>query len=104
MSSNLIRFGITVISLLILVSSILVVRAHFSTSGTGNSAATTVEQASLEKISAPNSGQPNTVGTDHFFPPVSPVFEPLLLLLLGSVLLSIASAIKLLLTRKLRQR
>jgi len=104
MSSKLIRFGITVVSLLILVSSILVVRAHFSASGAGKSAATTIEQASVvEKVSAPGSGQQNTVSTEHFFPIPSPVFEPLLLLLLGSILLSIGSGIKLL-TRKLRQR
>ena len=105
MSGNLIRFGITIVSVLILVSSILVVRAHFGASGTGKSAATAIEQASaLEIAAASTSDQQNAVGTEHFFPPASRAFEPLLLLLLGSILLFIGTAIKMLLTRKLKQR
>ena len=105
MSSNLIRFGITIVYVLILVSSILVVRAHIGASGTGASAAATVEQTSaLEIASASSSGQQNGVGAEHFFPPASRAFEPFLLLLLGSILLSIGTVIKMLLTRKLKQR
>ena len=105
MSGNLIRFGITIVAVLILVSSILVVRAQFGGSGTGKSGATIIEQASaLEIASASNSGQQNTGSTEHFFPPASRAFEPFLLLLLGSILLSIGTVIKMLLTRKLKQR
>lgn len=105
MSGNLIRFGVTVLSLLILVSSILVVRAQFGDNGTGTRAAAIVEQTPvLEIASASTSGQQNAVGTEHFYPPTSRAFEPLLLLLLGSILLSIGTGIRMLLTRRLRQR
>ena len=105
MSSNLIRFAVTVVSVLILVSSILVVRAHFGASGADSSAAVRIEQAStLEIASASASGQQSAVGAEHFFPPASRAFEPFLLLLLGSILLSIGTVIKMLLTRKLKQR
>ena len=105
MSSNLIRFAVTIVFVLILVSSILVVRAHFGASDTGRSAAATIEQTpALEIASASASGQQSAVGAEHFFPPASRAFEPFLLLLLGSILLSIGTVIKMLLTRKLKQR
>ena len=105
MSGNSIRFGITTVFVLILVSSILVVRAHFGASGAAQSAAAAVEQApALEIASASTSGQQNAVGAEHFFPPASRAFEPFLLLLLGSILLSIGTVIKMRLTRKLKQR
>jgi hypothetical protein len=105
MSSNLIRFALTTLFALILVYSILVVRAHFGASGAGSSAAVAIEQApALEIASASASGQQNAVGAEHFFPPASRAFEPFLLLLLGSILLSIGAVIKMLLTRKLKQR
>ena len=105
MSTNLIRFAVTIASILVLVSSILVVRAHFGASLAGRSAAASVEQtASLEIASASSSNQQNAVGAEHFFPPSSRAFEPFLLLLLGSILLSIGTVIKMLLTRRLKQR
>ena len=105
MSTNFIRFSVTVVSLLIVVSSIIVVRAHFGAPLTGNSAAITIEQTSaLEIASASASNQQNPVGAEHFFPPGSRAFEPFLLLLLGSILLSIGTVIKMLLTRRLKQR
>jgi hypothetical protein len=101
MSSNLIRFGVIVVSLLILVSSILVVRAHFG----APSAATAIEQAPVVEIAATShAGQQNPAGSEQIFAPASLAFEPLLLLLLGSILLTIGTGIKLVLTRKLRQR
>jgi hypothetical protein len=105
MMSNLRRFAVTIVFVLILVSSILVVRAHFVASGTGAVAATAIEQASaLEIASASTPGQQSAVGAEHLFPSASPAFEPFLLLLLGSILLSIGTGIKMLLTRKLKQR
>ena len=103
MSSNLIRFCITVLAVLILVSSILIVRAHFGDSGAGKSAAATIEPKAALEI-ASTSGQQNAVGAEQFFPPTSRAFEPFLLLLLGSILLAISTLIKMLITRKLKQR
>jgi hypothetical protein len=99
------RFAVTILFVLILVSSILVVRAQFGVSGAGSAAAVRIEQASaLEIASASATGQQNAVGAEHFFPPATRAFEPFLLLLLGSILLSIGTLIKMLLTRKLKQR
>jgi hypothetical protein len=102
MSSNFIRFSIRVAFLLIFVSLILVVRAHFGGPNAADGAATAAEQASVLEIAS--AAHPSQQGAEHFLPPASLAFEPLLLLLLGSILLSIGTGIKLLLTRKLRQR
>jgi hypothetical protein len=105
MMSNVIRFAVTIVFVLILVSSILVVRAHFGASGAGAVAATAIEQANaLEIASASTPGQQSAVGAEQFYPPASRAFEPFLLLLMGSILLSIGTGIKMLLTRKLKQR
>ena len=105
MTSNLIRFAITIASVMILVSSILVVRAHFGGAGRGKSAGVVIEQRpAIEMASATTSGQQNGVGAEQIFPPASRAFEPFLLLLLGSILLSIGAVIKMLLSRKLKQR
>ena len=104
MSSNLIRLGIITISVLILVSSILVVRAHFGAPAASNVAAVAIEQTPGLELAASTSSQQNPVGAEHFFPPASRAFEPFLLLVLGSLLLSIGTVIKMLLTRKLKQR
>ncbi|HEX5733581.1 MAG TPA: hypothetical protein VF131_12170 [Blastocatellia bacterium] len=105
MSANIIRFSITTVFVLILVSSILVARAQFGAAGASNSEAAGIEQApALEIASATTAGQQNGVGAEGLLRPASRAFEPFLLLLLGSILLSIGTVIKMLLTRKLKQR
>ena len=105
MSSNLIRFSITTVSVLILVFSILVVRGQFGATSSAKSAAATIDQTPVvEMAAASTTNQQNTVGAETFFPPASRAFEPFLLLVLGSILLSIGTLIKMLLTRKLKQR
>ena len=102
MSGNTTRFVITIATVSILACSILLARAHFD----APAEAAAVEAAAGAEIAsaAAAPAQQGGVGAEQFLLPASGGFEPFLLLILGSVLLSIGTVIKMLLTRKLKQR